>query len=132
MSEHDDQCAIFQWRDMSLGKYPELRLLHASMNAGKRSKRLGAKLRRAGMLAGMPDIILPVARGGYIGLQIEQKVKGGRVRANQEKCHAWLSEEGHLVKVSWSVEDSINILRDYMEHACVRTDALWLARGDGA
>lgn len=120
MSEHDDQVAIFDWARMSEGKYPDLWLLKADMNAGKRTKRLGANLKRAGMKAGVPDMQLCVARGGYIGLWIEQKVKGGRVRPSQDEWHKRLEDVGHRVIVSWSIEESIQTLIDYLEGRITR------------
>ena len=120
MSEHDDQVAIFEWAKMSEGAYPDLWLLHASMNAGRRTKRQGAKLVRSGLKKGVPDITLPIACGGYIGLWIEQKVKGGRVRPSQDEWHKRLEDAGHRVIVSWSVEESIQVLTDYLEGRITR------------
>ncbi len=133
MSEHDDQVAIFEWAKLQEGKYPDLWLLHAIPNAGKRTKRMGAWYKAEGLKPGCLDIHLPVARGGYIGLWIEQKFGKNDLTDSQAEWKRHLEDAGHLVKVSWSVEDSINILRDYMEHAYVRADAaLRRARGDGA
>ena len=35
MSEHDDQCALFQWADMMAQQYPELDLMFAIPNGGQ-------------------------------------------------------------------------------------------------
>ncbi len=42
-------------------------------NGGKRDKATAAVLKRQGVKAGVPDIMLPAARAGYHGLYIELK-----------------------------------------------------------
>ena len=46
-------------------------------------------MKREGALAGVSDVFLPVARGGYHGLYIELKVKGGRLSQSQKW---WIDE----------------------------------------
>mgnify|MGYP004433785991 CR=1 FL=1 len=49
--------------------------LHSTMYLLKqRDARTAANLKRQGVKAGVPDLHLPVARGGYNGLYIELKV----------------------------------------------------------
>ena len=74
MSEHDEQSAIFEWAALMQGAYPELGLLFAIPNGGKRDKATAGKLKAEGVKAGVPDMCLPVSNGKYHGLFIELKV----------------------------------------------------------
>lgn len=49
--ESAEQEAIFQWAEYSLGKYPELKLLHHIANGGKRDALEAASLKRQGVKA---------------------------------------------------------------------------------
>jgi hypothetical protein len=72
-SEHDEQVNLFHWADIMSPQYPELALLHAIPNGGKRNINVARKLKEEGQKAGVPDICLPVPRGEYHGLYIEMK-----------------------------------------------------------
>jgi len=54
-------------------KYPELRLLHAIPNGGFRHKITAGRLKAEGTKAGVPDIHLPIPKGGYASLYVELK-----------------------------------------------------------
>ena len=72
--EFNIQKQIFEWANMSIRKYPELKLLNASLNGVKlTSKVAGARAKQGGMKKGFPDLFLPVARKGHHGLFIELK-----------------------------------------------------------
>lgn len=87
-TEHQEQCALFEWAAWQEGVWPELRLLHAIPNGGKRDIRTAARLKAEGVKPGVPDIFLPVSRGGKHGLYIELKRrKGGVISKEQE---AWI------------------------------------------
>jgi hypothetical protein len=79
VSEHDEQAAVIDWaRDMEW-KWPCLKWLHSSLNGifipGKRTTayKIINHLKAEGMVKGIPDLFLPVARKGYHGLYIEMK-----------------------------------------------------------
>ena len=63
-TESAEQQTLFQWARMQSGKYPELELLYHVPNEGKRSHKTGARMKAEGLKSGVPDICLPVARGG--------------------------------------------------------------------
>lgn len=101
-TEHWEQVQLFQWA----AYIPELRLMYAIPNGGKRDIRVAIKLREEGVKAGVPDIFLPIPRGGKHGLYIELKrQKYGKVSADQllwldalmhqgyacAVCHGWLA-----------------------------------------
>ena len=78
--EDAEQRVIFQWAAMETAACPELWLLYAIPNGGKRAIKTAIALKAQGVKSGVPDMCLPVARGGYHGLYIELKrQKGGTV-----------------------------------------------------
>jgi hypothetical protein len=90
MSEHQEQAALFGWATIMMQRHcPELELLFAVPNAGKRSRTAGHRLKREGLKPGVPDVWLPVARDGYHGLVIE--MKHGRNKATVEQSW-WLDK----------------------------------------
>ena len=77
--EGAEQRALFAWAKLNERSHPELALLHAIPNGGKRNPREAANLKAQGVKAGVPDICLPVPRGGCASLYIELKRRqGGR------------------------------------------------------
>lgn len=60
--EHQESVALIQWRNVSLGKYPDLEALIHIPNGGKRNIRVAQKLKAEGTRPGVSDYLLPVAR----------------------------------------------------------------------
>jgi hypothetical protein len=126
-TEHDIQSALFSWAQLQTALYPELALMFAIPNGGKREKRqdkkgrwfspTAQKLKREGVKRGIPDIFLPCARGGSNGLFIEMKAQDGRVSPEQASVHKILWEEGYAVIVCYSLESAIMLITWYlMDH----------------
>lgn len=89
MSEYDEQVALFQFARVFGGRVPELDLLLAIPNGEYRHKATAARLKAAGVKAGVPDVFLPVARDGKHGLWIELKAGKNRTSAFQ---NLWLKD----------------------------------------
>ncbi len=114
--EEVEQTCLFRWAAYSLGAHPELKLLHAIPNGGKRSKSEAARMKAAGVKAGVPDMFLPVARGGSHGLYIELKrIKGGRVSAEQLAWMEELTREGYTCAVCHGWEKARETILDYLK-----------------
>lgn len=60
--EHKESVALIKWRNLHLGKYPELKSLIHIPNGGKRNIRVAQKLKAEGTRPGVSDYLLPVAR----------------------------------------------------------------------
>lgn len=60
--EHKESIALIKWRDLHLGKHPELETLIHIPNGGKRNIRVAQKLKAEGTRAGVSDYLLPVSR----------------------------------------------------------------------
>jgi len=117
MSEHDEQKKLFQWARLSERRWPELALLFAIPNGGKRHLSVARKLKAEGVKAGVPDMCLPVARGGHNGLYVE--LKHGRNKATPEQ-QAWLerlTEEGYCAEVAWEFEGAKALIEKYLQGA---------------
>ena len=71
MNEHDEQCTVVKYLE-SIGC-----ICYAIPNAGKRSPSAAAWYRAEGMRKGVPDLCVPMARGGYHSLYIEMKRSDG-------------------------------------------------------
>lgn len=113
--EDFEQELVIRWSIGQIENWPELVLLHHIPNGGKRGKAEAAKLSRMGVKSGVPDLCLPVARGGFIGLYVEMKRQaGGRVSTEQKAWLAALHAAGHCVAVAEGHEQAIAVIRDYL------------------
>ena len=113
-SEDAEQETVIQWARICSGKWPELKLLHHIPNGGRRNAKEAAKLKRMGVLAGVSDLHLPVARGGYHSLYIEMKYDEGRLLKSQKDFLQAAAAEGNYCTVCYSAADAIEILDLYM------------------
>lgn len=115
MSEHTIQCAFIEWVKWNTGRYPELELLYAVPNGGKRSIAVAGKLKAEGVRAGVPDIVLPVARGGHHSLYMEFKNGNkGVVSPDQSAYISLLVEYGNAVMVVRSIDEAIDSILMYL------------------
>ena len=110
------QVAFFTWAQiMGNGERPALALAYHIPNGGARDAKTGARLKREGVKAGVPDIHLPVPRGGYASLYIELKKPGGKPRPNQLAWINQLRDAGNRVEVCDNLDDAIAATERYLE-----------------
>lgn len=83
--ESGHQEALFSWAAYRTGLMPELQYMYHVPNGGKRDKATAAVLKRQGVKAGVPDIMLPAARAGYHGLYIELKAGENTTTKKQKR-----------------------------------------------
>ena len=114
MSEHDEQVKLFTWARLSEGRWPELALLFAIPNGGKRHVAVARKLKAEGVKAGVPDICLPVARGPWHALYIELKHGRNKATQGQRGWIAELSAYGNLAKVVYEFEGAKALIEEYL------------------
>lgn len=64
MSEAQEQCKLIKWADkcVQMKIHPELSMLYAVPNGGRRDKAEAAHLKRQGVRAGVPDLCLAVPK----------------------------------------------------------------------
>ncbi len=115
-SEHEEQCLLFEWAAYMKHKHPELGLLFAIPNGGLRNMVVAIQLKAEGVKAGVPDICLPVARGGHHGLYIEMKRKeGSQARTGQREWIRALLNEGYLAVICKGADEAIKTICNYLE-----------------
>ena len=115
-TEAQEQATLFEWAARAQGRYPELALMHHIANGGSRHPVEARHLKEQGVKAGIPDLFLPCARGGFHGLYIEMKRrKGGRVSIEQKKTIIALREQGYRVEVCEGWEKAREVIKEYME-----------------
>lgn len=115
-TEANEQAALFEWSEIAQLRWPELRLMHHIPNGGSRDPREAHNLKRQGVKAGVPDICLPVARGGYHGMYIELKrKKGWRLSGEQIEWVHDLNAEGYKAIVCMGWEQAKETIEKYLE-----------------
>lgn len=129
-TEHMEQTALFSWARLQERAMPALRLLFAIPNGaalvGKTARRPDGKtarfsleaikLKAEGLKPGVPDVCLPVARGGHHGLYIEMKRrKGGVMSDEQNQWRDDLTSEGYLVARCNGWDEARDLLTSYLK-----------------
>ena len=72
-NEAVQQKMVIEWCEWNSNKFEELKWIFHCPNEAKRNPKTGAELKRLGMRAGVPDLLLLSPKGEYIGLAIEMK-----------------------------------------------------------
>ncbi|ACD23117.1 VRR-NUC domain-containing protein [Clostridium botulinum] len=115
MTESQEQTCLFQWAGYQQVEFEELKLLHHVPNGEKRDKRTAVGLKRQGVKAGVPDVVLPCGRGGYFGLYIELKVGKNKTSDNQKQWIRDLKEQNYLVEVCYGWREAAEVLLNYIK-----------------
>lgn len=120
--EDDNQRALIKWATLATPRIPQLALLFAVPNGGRRDAREAARLKGTGVKAGVPDLLLPYGheiianglRGHCNGLAIEMKSTKGRVTTEQAAWHERLREAGWQVNVCRSWAEAREVICAYL------------------
>lgn len=114
-TEEQEQVAVFQWVELMMNRYPDLRWLIHIPNGGYRAKSEAVRFKRAGVKKGVSDLFLPVARKGYHGLWIEMKRrKGGRLSPEQKEWIDGMFQQGYLAVRCDGADEAIGMLERYL------------------
>lgn len=114
--ESGQQEALFEWASYQLGRMPELEYLHHVPNGGKRDKSTARALKRQGVKAGVPDIVLPAVRAGYHGLYIELKAGKNTTTDNQKRWLGFLRQQGYYTAVCYNWQVAAELIETYLLH----------------
>lgn len=114
-TEDQEQEKVFTWAQYAASGTPELALLYHVPNGGSRNRVEAAKLKRMGVKPGVPDMVLPVPRGGYAGLYIELKVGKNRPTKNQNEWLLNLTLQGYLAEVCYGGDEAIEKIREFLK-----------------
>ena len=116
--EKDLQAAVVDWVKWAVARAPELYLLYAIPNgavAGPGRFATVNWMKSQGMKNGVPDICLPVPRGGFSSLYIEMKTEKGELTDDQDRFIAVLRHYGNKVHVCRSSEAAIGAIEEYLK-----------------
>ena len=143
MSEHNEQCNLIDWAKRHESIYPALANLFAVPNGGLRDKRVGFKMKKEGLNAGVPDLFLACPSFGrenqnecgevegsvpclgrnklkglrpeYFGLFIEMKYGKNKTTEQQDDWIRRLRHQGYKCVVCYSWEEARDVLEEYMD-----------------
>ena len=110
MTEDQIQASCVQWFRMQY-KDP---IIFAIPNGGSRHVAEAMKLKRTGVLSGVPDLFVPLPMNGYGGLFIEMKRPKGYLTKNQKEMIGKLRDFGYKVEVCKSLDSFMEVVKDYM------------------
>ncbi len=112
-SELEEQIKVLNWARY-IATDERLELLHHIPNGGWRGHNEAKMLKASGVLAGIPDLFLPVACGNYHGLYIEMKKVGGKLSSQQKTLITLLRNQGYKVEICYGYEQAIATISDYL------------------
>jgi hypothetical protein len=113
--EAKEQKNLFDWCKLQEKVYPDLQLLLAIPNGGSRNLIEASNLKKQGVKAGVPDMLLPVPRRGYNGLFIELKADKGKLSENQKWWLEKLNERGYKAIVCYGFENARQTILEYLK-----------------
>lgn len=136
-AEHEIQRSIVGWAREAEVYHPDLALLYMVPNASNGLEyQMWQWLKSMGLLPGLPDLCLPVARGDKFGMWLEVKAdevattkallriartpileigKADQHLARQTMIHASLRQQGHLVDFVYTPKQGIDLLLEYVK-----------------
>lgn len=114
-TEAMEQECLMRWANLQENTYPELGLLFAVPNGGSRHKLEAYNLKKQGVRAGVPDLVLPVARREHHGMYIEMKrLEGGRLSEDQVLWLDKLKDQGYYAVVCKGWESAVEQILWYL------------------
>lgn len=115
--EEGEQMALMEWAELEAVKYPELEWLYHNANGELRNKVVAKKLKALGVKPGIPDLCLPVPRGGHHGLYIELKRPDGKGKISdaQMSCMEFLICQGYFVRVCHGYDEAVATILAYLK-----------------
>ena len=106
-SEDAEQEAVVEYCDLL-----HIPIVHIP-NEGKRSLNYAARMKKMGLRRGFPDLLVPLARGGYHGLFIEMKYGKNKTTKEQKEWLERLSAEGYACAVCYNAAEAIKTIENY-------------------
>lgn len=113
-TEDEEQKTVISWCRLNESRWPELRWIHHIPNGGKRSKAEAAGFQAMGVLAGVPDLFLPVKRVWHHGLYVEMKALDGKVSKEQREFLTAAAEQGFCCCVCFGADAAMDVIENYL------------------
>lgn len=108
MSEAAEQTAVVEYCELK-----SIPVFHIP-NGGKRSKSEAARFKAQGVRPGVPDLMIPIAKGGYHGLFIEMKAGRGKPTPKQVEWIELLRDQGYCAYACAGADNAIALIDRYM------------------
>lgn len=114
-TELTEQQAVIEWCEVMSRQFPELKTIYHIPNEGKRSRIGGADLKKAGLKPGVPDLCLPIARGGWNALYIEMKKdRTCKCTKDQIDFQALLAHQGNFCCIAYGFDEAVCCIKKYL------------------
>nr|WP_298117395.1 VRR-NUC domain-containing protein [uncultured Pseudomonas sp.] len=113
--EGNEQVALLRW--LQLQHPAAYALTYHVPNGGRRDKVTAAKLKAQGVKAGIPDLKMAIARGGFFGLYIEFKATpphDAAVSPSQREMLALLADQGYRAIVCRGMAEAMAAIIKYL------------------
>lgn len=124
--EHQTQAAFIEWVRLVENQIRELAALYAIPNGGWRHPAVAGKLKAEGVVAGVPDLCLPVPRDPWAALYLETKSAEGTLSNAQVERARILRWHGNAVIVCRTFEQLRAATLAYLER---RLPPVWPGNG---
>lgn len=96
-------------------QYPQYaQLLFSIPNGGKRNIITASRMKAEGQVAGVPDLMLAVARKGYHAMFIEMKAGKNKPSILQSQLIDHLTLQSYGVRIAYSLEGFQTIINSYL------------------
>ena len=109
-SEDSEQEQFVSWFRI---EYPNL-IIFSVPNGGSRNKLEGAKLKKTGLLAGIPDLIVLFPNKTIVFIEMKKRV-GGKLTPSQKKIFPLLRLFGFEILICEGAEMARNKFMEYYE-----------------
>lgn len=90
-------------------------VLFSVPNEGKRSRSNANRMKAQGIVSGVADLVLAVARGGFHGLFIEMKSEKGRQTDNQKRFQADVEKQGYKYIICHGFDEFTAEITKYLD-----------------
>lgn len=130
------QIHLFQWIDMLSASHQWMTTIFHPANGGHRHITTAERLKREGVRAGVPDVIIPKAiisednQLQYVGMALELKLTGNRLSKAQAIMLNQLTKQGWLVIVvydffevaAWHICTAYGVHYSMSDYCAVNSD----------
>lgn len=115
-TEHAEQALYFRWlAHVTYDGKPLRDRVYAVPNGGHRHMLTARRLQAEGVTAGRPDVNVDVMSGGYGGLRIEAKRRGGKVTPAQQATIDMLRADGYQALVCYGFDEMRRVTVEYLK-----------------
>ncbi len=110
-------------------------LIYAVPNGGSRHALEAANMKRQGVRAGVSDLVVPVARGGYFGLYLEMKAarpSNAPLQKNQQDWLLAVEKNGYCAALACGLDEAKHVISAYAAMLPTKIAAVYRADVGGS